>query len=310
VPELQSKEVESMLKTFGRRLLGALGIATVTGAALAPQPAQARQAPALWSVSDADTTVYLFGTIHLLPENYKWRTPALEKAVGQSQELVVETIVDDKNPQALVSTLMQMALSPGLPPISQRVPPSKRVALNAAIAKSGVPRAAFDRMESWAAAFMLLGNQFRDMGLKSGEGVEPVLKGAFTSEGKPIGELETNAEQLGFFDTLPEKAQRELLQGAIETPGNTKAEFQAMLSAWQRGDVNAIARTFNQDLAASPELRDALLKRRNANWSRWIEQRMQKPGSVMIAVGAGHLAGRDSVVDLLKRNGMHVHRIQ
>jgi uncharacterized protein YbaP (TraB family) len=254
--------------------------------------------------------VYLFGTIHLLPENYKWRTPALEKAVGQSQELVVETIVDDKNPQALVSTLMQMALSPGLPPIGQRVPPSKRVALNAAIAKSGVPRAAFDRMETWAAAFMLLGNQFRDMGLKSGEGVEPVLKGAFTSEGKPIGELETNAEQLGFFDTLPEKAQRELLQGAIETPGNTKAEFQAMLSAWQRGDVNAIARTFNQDLAASPELRDALLKRRNANWSRWIEQRMQKPGSVMIAVGAGHLAGRDSVVDLLKRNGMHVHRIQ
>ena len=299
-----------MLKTFGRRLLGALGIATVTGAALAPQAAQAREAPALWSVSDADTTVYLFGTIHLLPENYKWRTPALEKAVNSSQELVVETIVDDKNPQALVSTLMGMALSPGLPPIGERVPASKRRALDAAIAKSGVPRAAFDRMETWAAAFMLLGNQFRDMGLKSGEGVEPVLKGEFTSEGKPIGELETNAEQLGFFDTLPEKAQRELLAGAIETPGDTKAEFQAMLTAWQRGDVNAIARTFNHDLGASPELRDALLKRRNANWSRWIEQRMEKPGSVMIAVGAGHLAGRDSVVDLLKRNGLHVHRIQ
>jgi len=299
-----------MLKGFGRRLLGALGIATATGAAIAPQAAEARNAPALWSVSDADTTVYLFGTIHLLPEHYQWRSPALDKAVNQSQELVVETLVDDKNPQALVSTLMQMALASGLPPIDQRVDPSKRAALDAAIAKSGIPKVALDRMKTWAAAFMLLGDQFRDMGLKAGEGVEPVLKSSFTSEGKPIGQLETNAEQLGFFDSLPEKAQRALLEGAVDSPKASSDQFNAMLSSWQHGDVKAIARSFNHDLAASPELRDALLKRRNANWARWIEQRMKQPGSVMIAVGAGHLAGDDSVVDLLKRDGLHVHRVQ
>ncbi|HWU93489.1 MAG TPA: TraB/GumN family protein [Sphingomicrobium sp.] len=299
-----------MLKGFGRRLLGALGIATATGAAIAPQAAEARNAPALWSVSDADTTVYLFGTIHLLPEHYQWRSPALDKAVNQSQELVVETLVDDKNPQALVSTLMRMALATGLPPIDQRVDPSKRAALDAAIAKSGIPKVALDRMKTWAAAFMLLGDQFRDMGLKAGEGVEPVLKSSFTSEGKPIGQLETNAEQLGFFDSLPEKAQRALLEGAVDSPKASSDQFNAMLSSWQHGDVKAIARSFNHDLAASPELRDALLKRRNANWARWIEERMKQPGSVMIAVGAGHLAGDDSVVDLLKRDGLHVHRVQ
>ena len=299
-----------MLKGFGRRLLGALGIATATGAAIAPQAAEARNAPALWSVSDADTTVYLFGTIHLLPEHYQWRSPALDKAVNQSQELVVETLVDDKNPQALVSTLMRMALASGLPPIDQRVDPSKRAALDAAIAKSGIPKVALDRMKTWAAAFMLLGDQFRDMGLKAGEGVEPVLKSSFTSEGKPIGQLETNAEQLGFFDTLPEKAQRALLEGAVNSPKASSDQFNAMLSSWQHGDVKAIARSFNHDLAASPELRDALLRRRNANWARWIEERMKQPGSVMIAVGAGHLAGDDSVVDLLKRDGLHVHRVQ
>jgi len=299
-----------MLKGFGRRLLGALGIATATGAAIAPQAAEARNAPALWSVSDADTTVYLFGTIHLLPEHYQWRSPALDKAVNQSQELVVETLVDDKNPQALVSTLMRMALASGLPPIDQRVDPSKRAALDAAIAKSGIPKVALDRMKTWAAAFMLLGDQFRDMGLKAGEGVEPVLKSSFTSEGKPIGQLETNAEQLGFFDSLPEKAQRALLEGAVDSPKASSDQFNAMLNSWQHGDVKAIARSFNHDLAASPELRDALLRRRNANWARWIEERMKQPGSVMIAVGAGHLAGDDSVVDLLKRDGLHVHRVQ
>ena len=83
-----------------------------------------------------------------------------------------------------------------------------------------------------------------------------------------------------------------------------------MLAAWSRGDVNAIARTFNRDLAASPELKQALITQRNANWSRWIEQRMAQPGAVMIAVGAGHLAGKDSVIEMLKKHGYKVRRVQ
>jgi hypothetical protein len=83
-----------------------------------------------------------------------------------------------------------------------------------------------------------------------------------------------------------------------------------MLGAWGRGDVGRIAMTFNEDLSGSPELRDALLKRRNINWSRWIQNRMTSPGSVLIAVGAGHLAGADSVINLLERDGYRVKRIQ
>jgi hypothetical protein len=83
-----------------------------------------------------------------------------------------------------------------------------------------------------------------------------------------------------------------------------------MLAAWVSGDVEGIARTFNRDLSASPELQQALIKNRNANWSKWIEQRMAQPGEVFIAVGAGHLAGRDSVIDLLKRDGYSVRRVQ
>jgi len=266
--------------------------------------------PALWAVSDADTTVYLFGTIHLLPENYPWRTTKFDRAVSGSQQLMVETIVDQNNPHEMMQALSSLAFSPNLPPIAERVPPEKRAALEAAIKKSGIPRQSFESMETWAAAFMLLGNQFKDMGLKVGEGVEIVLRNAFTTQGKQVGQLESNREQLGFFDTLPEPAQRALLEGAIEEPQNMSREFEAMLSSWARGDVDAIAQTFNRDLAVSPELKDALLKRRNANWSRWVEQRMAAPGSVMVAVGAGHLAGHDSVVEMLKKSGYRVRRVQ
>src|SRR4051794_20618712 len=248
-----------MLKTFLRRACAALGLSLTLVAAPAPAKTVQAAKPALWQVSDADTTVYLFGTIHLLPDKYSWRTAKFDQAVAGSNELVLETIVDDKNPMKLVGILTKLGFSNGLPPIATRVAPAKVATLEAAITKSGIPRSAFDKMETWAAAFMLLGDQFKDLGLKGDQGVEQVLRSSFTSQGKPIGELETNSEQLGFFDTLPENAQRALLEGAIERPANMRQEFDAMLSAWSRGDVKAIANSFNRDLSASPELKAALL---------------------------------------------------
>src|SRR5215212_7607261 len=116
----------TMLMRILRRGLAMLGIAALaTGAATAPaQTAAAR--PALWQVSDRDTTVYLFGTIHLLPKNYSWRTPRFDRALAKSQTLVVETIVDNKNPAALGAELFRLGSRPGLPPLADRVPPDKR----------------------------------------------------------------------------------------------------------------------------------------------------------------------------------------
>jgi len=299
-----------MLKTMFRRGLALLGLATLAGCATTSEVTGPGGHPAMWQVADKDTTVYLFGTIHLLPQDYQWRTPAFDQAVAGSQGLIVETIVDQANPQALAGELARLGFRDGLPPLANRVPPEKRGALEAAIAKTGVPRPAFDRMETWAAAFMLLGTQFKDLGLTGDAGVEQVLKTTFTQAGKPVGQLETNAEQLGLFDTLPETAQRALLEGAIDNPADMRTQFQGMLTAWERGDVDLIARTFNQDLSGSPELREALLRRRNANWKGWIERRMASPGSVFVAVGAGHLAGPDSVVDMLQKDGYRVRRVQ
>jgi uncharacterized protein YbaP (TraB family) len=266
--------------------------------------------PALWEVSDPDTTIYLFGTIHLLPENMHWRTAAFDQAIAGSQQLVVETIVDDKDPTKLMSAMASLGFKAGLPPLADRVPAAKRAALAAAIKKSGYPPQAFDRMKTWTAAFILLGTQFKDLGVKGTEGVETVLRKDFTGAGKPVGELETNLEQLSFFDKLPEDAQVNLLEGATEQGKGMSAEWAGMLGAWSRGDVAGIAKTFNRDLAGSPALRDTLIRQRNANWSRWIEQRMSQPGAIMIAVGAGHLAGKYSVLELLKNEGFKVRRLQ
>jgi len=225
-----------------------------------------------------------------------------------SQELVVETIIDDKNPTKLMSAMASIGLAKGLPPIAERVPPAKRAALKAAIKKSGVPEPAYNAMKTWMAAFLLLSNQFRDLGLSGG--VEGVLRNDFIARNKPIGELESNLEQLSFFDRLPESAQRNLLEGALEEGTSVKREFGGMLDAWSRGDVNGIARTFDHDLSGSPEMRDSLIRQRNSNWSKWIERRMTQPGEVMVAVGAGHLAGRHSVLEMLRKDGYTIRRVE
>jgi len=297
-----------MLITVLRRVGAALGLSLLLGAvpatARAPQTAQ----PALWEVSDPDTTIYLFGTIHLLPEDLQWRTPKIDQAVANAQELVVETLIDEKNPAKLMQAMASIGFAPNLPALADRVPKAKRTALEAAIKKSGFPPQALDKMKTWTAAFILLGNKFRELGLSGG--VEGVLKSSFTSDGKKIGELESNLEQLSFFDKLPEAAQRSLLEGAIDDNKAMDAEFAGMLKAWTAGDVQGIARTFDRDLSGSPALQHSLIHQRNANWSKWIEQRMTKPGSVMIAVGAGHLAGKDSVLEMLKKDGYKVRRVQ
>ena len=141
-------------------------------------------------------------------------------------------------------------------------------------------------------------------------GVESTIKAEFSAEGKTIGQLETNAEQLGFFDGLPEADQEAFLEGVLEDPAAMKTQLTQMVDAWSRGDVKAIARTFGEEFQDSPELKKALLLKRNANWARWVKGRLDKPGTVLVAVGAGHLAGDGSVVSLLEKQGLKVTRVQ
>lgn len=299
-----------MLKSLFRRVAAALGFAALLGIAPASARAPRTARPALWQVSDADTTIYLFGTIHLLPADLQWRTAKFDQALQGSQQLIVETIVDQQHPESIQSAEMSLGFKQGLPPIADRVPAADVPRLRTAIASTGVPEKFFDQMKTWLAAIQLLGVQFRSMGLKGSDGPEEIMRQQFLSEHKPIGELETNVEQFGYFDRLPEKAQRSLLEGALVSHSGMDKDYDGMLASWSKGDVKGIAASFNHDLADSPDLKRSLLEQRNANWAKWVEQRMAQPGTIMVAVGAGHLAGPDSVIAMLKRDGYSVERLQ
>lgn len=286
-------------------LLAGIGASLV--ACATPQAVAAEARPALWKLSDADTTIYLFGTIHILPEGLDWRTPALEKAIADSDTLYLETELGS-DPMAAAQEMMKLGMSPNLPPLVERVPAEKRDQLRKMIASTGVPEAVLNRMETWAAALTLTAVSFQKLGYSAQEGAERKLAGSYTS--KPVRGLETVRQQFGFFDTLPEDAQRALLAGAIDEPAAAKEQFEAMLTAWKSGDTDAIARAFDNEKALTPQLREVLLTRRNAAWADWVAKRMGEPGTVLVAVGAGHLAGKGSVQELLKAKGLKAARVQ
>lgn len=294
-----------------RKIWGAL-LAPATALVLAgcvTASVGAGSGPALWELSDEDTNIYLFGTIHLLPKGQTWRTPAIEQAIADSDELMLEVVLGD-DPMAAAQTMMKLGTSPGLPPLVERVPEEKRAALREMIAGIGMSAQALDRMESWAAALTLMAVNFQRLGLDPELGVEKGLTGTYDSAKKPIHGLETAEEQFGFFDQLPEDAQRALLVAVLDDPEEVRVKFAAMLAAWSRGDVDAIARTFNEDVAFTPLLRDRLLKQRNERWAEKLAKRLDRPGTVFVAVGAGHLAGPESVQRMLAARGLKTRRVQ
>lgn len=290
-----------------RSLLTGLAAFAIAACGLTSAAAPAR--PALWKVSDPDTTIYLFGTIHVLPKDIAWRTPAFDAALNGADELVLE-IADQSDKAAAAQTFRTLATSPNLPPLLDRVPADKRATLEAMLTKAGLKPEMLDPLETWAAAVTLGAALYAGAGLTADNGVERTLSGAAQQTAKPTIGLETTAQQLGYFDALPEAAQRELLVSVVDDSKNVAAEFEKMVSAWRRGDVDAIAATFDDELRKSPELAAVLLDRRNANWTEWLKGRLAKPGTAFVAVGAGHLAGKGSVVERLRAAGLKVERVQ
>lgn len=297
----------SLLKRFGKRL-AAVSVIAASACAIAPAAEPRAATPAMWKVADHDTTIYLFGTIHLLPKNTQWRSPAFDQVVASADTLVLENNMDATNPAPLRDALRQLAMTPGLPPIVERVKPEKRAQLLESIRLSGLPVELFNQLETWAGGFLLLAAQLGRLGLDPG--VESAIKVQFTGSGKSIAQLESVTEQLGFLDRMPEAAQRSFLEDALEPASQTTAQLQDMVSSWSRGDVKSIADSFNRDLKDSPDLKSALLVQRNANWAKWVKGRLDQPGTVLVAVGAGHLAGDESVQSMLESQGVKVTRVQ
>ena len=246
-----------------------------------PAPPSGDQ-PAMFVVRDADTTVYIFGTFHALDGHANWLKSPVRDALEQSDELVLETVIPEQ-PRPVEAT-------PGYH------------------GPSVTPSASF------LATTRMAISAGRSQGMQVGNGADMVLRHLAEAEGKPVEGLETLQLQLDMFNRMPATMTPAVAKPAATAVATNQMEslsraMTAMQSAWKRGDQSVFVSMLNQLKGASPDTYRMMFTERNERWADWIRARMQTPGTVFVAVGAGHLAGQDSLLVRLAERGIPSHRV-
>jgi len=302
---------------FGLALAGAVAFQPVQAFAQAVEAAPAAPAavaavplaegagPALWVVRDADSTLYLFGTVHVLRPTTAWGSARVNAAFDSADQIWFE-ISNPDDQAALMPLIQQYGISPNRP-LSSLLTAEEMTALNTLAASAGMPAGQIDVFRPWFAGLALSVAPLIKAGYDPQSGVELVLKSRAEAAGKPIQGLETIDKQISILASMSEADQLSFLRTLLDSYEDATGELDRMVGAWASGDgatFEAIA--VDEMKAETPALYDALLVRRNADWANQIQTILAGSGTTFIAVGAAHLAGDDSVQEMLEDRGLTV----
>lgn len=263
--------------------------------------------PALWVIRDEDTTIYLFGTVHILKPGMTWFDEAVKDSFDASDELVVEMIKPD--PAVMVKIVNELAIDKTGVPLRDKLAAADRVDYEAALTKLNLPVAAFDPLDPWFASVNISLIPLMRNGYAADQGAEDALLAQASARSIKITGLETPEQQLGFFDNLPEEVQIRFLNFTIDTIEEAADGMEQMVIEWASANVDALGELMNAGLE-DQILYETLLVNRNIRWADWVVQRMDHPGTVFMAVGAGHLAGDSSLQAVLAEKGLVAERIE
>lgn len=283
---------------------GAMLSAVVLLAFAAPASAE----PAIWVARSGKATAYLFGTFHLLKKEAVWFAPKVEKAFDDSDELWLEVNEAD-DPKVLQPIIMQYGLDAARP-LSTKLSVEDKALLTKGASSLGVPAAAFEPMRPWLVAVQLAISPMLKSGFDLADGADAVLKAKAAGSAKPIKAFETTAGQMKYFADLPGPVELEYLHTTLRDFDDTLPMMNEGAQLWLDGKPDEIdARMTAKMRTESPLLYKVLLKNRNDAMARAIAERMKSGGTFFVAVGAGHLAGPDSVQKALERGGIEAKRL-
>jgi hypothetical protein len=258
----------------------------------------------LWELHGKHNTVYLLGSIHVLrPQDYPL-APAVLDAYANAKSLVMEINLEEIDSGDVQSEMLRSAMLPQgktLPDVLGQ----KRYSRAETLAHDlGVELSTFDQFAPWFAAEAISQMQLTQLGFQAQSGVEMYFLERAKTDGKTIGGLETVHDQIALFENLSMDAQAEYLVSSLEQAHELPQEVDDMVHAWQRGDIAWFATEMASEFGKDPALYQSLLASRNRKWIPRIEALLDDDKNYLVIVGTGHLVGRDSVIELLKKDGV------
>lgn len=270
-------------------------------------PAASPREPAIWRIADADSEIWLYGTVHVLPLDLAWRGPRLEAAFARAEEFVTETDTGPAAVREITRLTQELGALPAGDSLSRHLNPTDAARLQRIARGLNLDANVLQRQRPWLTALQLSYAATLRAGHRPEAGVEAVLMPEAQARGLRLSYLETAAQQIEILASLsPADEARFLSQTLIDVEAGTEA-LTAMDAAWARGDVEELARFLEpQWRDVGPALHAALILDRNRVWADEIARRLDGSGRIFIAVGAAHLVGDDSVIDLLRARGIEI----
>lgn len=283
-------------------LLLALGIA------LAPAPVLARGKHILWAVQGKQNTVYLLGSVHVLRAGDAALSDVAERAYEDSEQLVMEIDLDDpgeSDPMAMLEVMQRQALLPEGQSL-RSVLGSDYESVNRRAQQAGLDLALFDRFAPWMVATTILQLELAKRGFSPEFGIEQVLARRAAGDEKPVQGLETTAQQIGLLAGMPLPMQKRFLVMTLDESAQLDQEIGELVGAWKAGDTEALAGLLSDEFDEFPDLYRRLTVDRNRAWVGRLADLLDDRDDYLVVVGALHLVGKDSVVDLLEQRGYEV----
>jgi len=259
----------------------------------------------MWVVRDADSTIYFIGTAHLLRHGMEWKSPKIDKALADSSELWLE-VPDPENEAALLPLIQRYGMD-NKKPLSQKLSAVQNEKLARAATEYSISRENLEPMQPWLVGMMFSALPLQKAGYDPHAGVDLILQGEAKNKGEKILGFETMEEQVRFLAELPESDQIAFLDNTLDDVAEGIAKVEKLASAWVNGDNTAIADLLVTEVKTkTPVLYQKLIVDRNARWAEKIETILRSSGVQLIAVGAAHLVGPDSVQTQLAKRGIKV----
>ncbi|HYD89016.1 MAG TPA: TraB/GumN family protein [Vitreimonas sp.] len=297
--------------SIARTLLAALAVAFLAACASTPAPNDiAGAAPALFVARDADSTMYLYGTIHLRRAGDPWGGPHVEAALVQSEEIWTEVDLDPAAQARAQTEAMRHGMSPDTP-LSTHLNEEDRQRLAALSQRFGIPIQALDRMHPWMAALTLSVMPMMQAGYDPQAGVDRAIVAWAGEHQKTLRSFETPEQQIGFFANWDEETQIAWLRQSLEGAEEGVALVNGISAAWDRGDTAALeAQIVTETRTTYPDLYQLFFVGRNNAWMEVLSQELDGAGVDFVAVGSGHLYGPDGLIAQLRARGVRVERVQ
>lgn len=263
----------------------------------------------LWKVQGASNTVYIFGSIHFLNKSFYPLPKPIEDAYEKSSIAVFEVDFDEmKSPAAQLKMAQQGQYKDG-ESLKKRLSKETYDKLHAHVAQKFGDGAAFDSLKPWMVAVTLLALELQKLGFAPEQGVDQYFVNKAKKDKKQILPLETVDAQLSLFASLTREEEEAMIQESMTETSKFQKIFNDVIEAWRTGNTKELDTFIVESMRDHPKLHRKLLIERNEQWTAQIERLLAGPKDVFVVVGAAHLVGKDSLIDLLLKKRYKVQQL-